>query len=370
MKHICHITTVHPERDTRIFYKECKSLASNGNKVTLLVVNGDSFEEDGVQVTSLPCKFKGRIQRFRKASKTAFKKALEINADIYHFHDPEFLVAASKLVKRGSKVIYDVHEDLPRQLLSKHYIPKYLRKPVSVFVEKLENRYARQMTGIVTATDFIRDRFLQFHNKVESIKNYPILPAISNESKLKANKNAEIVYVGSITNERGLTELIKALELTKTDIRLNLAGKYAPEEYRNELVKLGGWGKVNEIGFANRVKVRELFQKSFAGMVTLHPIINYLDALPVKMFEYMADKLPVIASDFHLWKEIVEGNNCGICVNPMDPEAIANAINWIYEHPDGAEEMGQNGLKAVHEIYNWAIEEKKLINFYNNLLNN
>lgn len=366
---VCHITTVHPAIDTRIFYKECKSLAKAGFNVNLLVINGDSFLEDGVNVIGIPCEFSGRIQRFKKASKIALKKALELNADIYHFHDPEFLKAASELVKQGKKVIYDVHEDLPRQLLSKPYIPKFVRKPVSTLVEKLENRYAEQMTGIITATDFIRDRFARFHEQVQTIKNFPILPEKQPNPTDHSDKLNEIVYVGSITKARGLTELLAAMELLKEDICLNLAGTYAPENYRDELIKMTGWSKVNEIGFADREKVSVLFDRSFVGLVTLHPIINYLDALPVKMFEYMASGLPVIASDFPLWKEIVEGNQCGICVDPLNPKAIAEAIEWIFKNPAEAKEMGINGQKAVHEIYNWATEEKKLVNFYYQILN-
>ena len=364
---VCHITTVHPAKDTRIFYKECKSLAKAGFEVNLLVINSESFLEDDVNVIGLSCDFNNRLGRFRKASKVIYNKALELNADIYHFHDPELLVMASKLIKKGKKVIYDVHEDLPRQLLSKHYIPKPIRKPIANLVEYFENKYATKMTGIITATDFIKDRYLKFHEEVAAIKNYPILSAETKFLRPFEEKQKEIVYVGSITKERGLSELVKAMDLLGSEISLNLAGTYAPKDYRDELIKTQGWEKVNEIGFANREKVKELFDRSFAGLVTLHPIINYLDALPVKMFEYMASGVPVIASNFPLWKAIVEGENCGICVNPLDPKSIAEAIEWIYNHPKEAEEMGQNGFKAVTEIYNWSIEEQKLIDFYNKI---
>ncbi len=369
MKHICHITTVHPERDTRIFYKECKSLARAGFEVKLLVVNGESFEEDGVKVIGVPCDFNGRLQRFRKASKAVYNKAVSLDADVYHFHDPEFLSSAAKLVKRGKKVIYDVHEDLPRQMLNKHYIPKLFRRSFAAIVERNENKHARKMSGIITATDFIKDRFMKFHQRVEAIKNYPILPENIHEKRQEKKQSNEIVYVGSITRERGLTELIQALPLLRQDIRLNLAGKYAPEAYREDLTKLDGWQKVNEIGFANRKKVDELFGSSFAGIVTLHPIINYLDALPVKMFEYMAAGMPVIASDFPLWKEIVEGNKCGVCVDPLKPEAIAEAILYLYDNQKEATQMGFNGKKAIKAIYNWSVEEEKLVAFYKQILN-
>jgi glycosyltransferase involved in cell wall biosynthesis len=336
--------------------------------VKLLVVNGESFEEDGVDVIGVPSYFSNRWQRFRQVSKALYNKALSVDAELYHFHDPEFLPYAAKLVRKGKWVIYDVHEDLPRQLLSKHYIPRLFRKFAAYIVEKLENHYARKLSGIITATEFIRDRFSKMHQQVLDIKNYPVI----NEPDLKPvnqNKKAEVFYVGSLTRERGITEVVMALEKTNSDIRLNLAGKYAPEAFRNELVHLQGWQKVNEIGFADRKKVNQLSDRSFAGIVTLHPIINYLDALPVKMFEYMAAGLPVIASDFRLWREIVEENHCGICVNPMKPGEISQAIDHLYVNPEEAQTMGANGRRAVIEKYNWGIEEKKLIDFYKQMLN-
>jgi len=105
-----------------------------------------------------------------------------------------------------------------------------------------------------------------------------------------------------------------------------------------------------------------------AGLVTLHPIVNYIDALPVKMFEYMVAGIPVIASNFSLWREIIEGNKCGLCVDPLNPSEIAKAIDYIMTHPAEAQQMGKNGLRAVQEQYNWDIEEKKLLALYEQLL--
>jgi glycosyltransferase involved in cell wall biosynthesis len=82
------------------------------------------------------------------------------------------------------------------------------------------------------------------------------------------------------------------------------------------------------------------------------------------MFEYMAAGVPVIASHFPLWRQIVEGNACGICVDPLDPQAIAGAIDYLATHPEDAERMGRNGQRAVAAKYNWNIEEQKLLDFY------
>jgi len=363
---VCHITTVHPERDVRIFYKECKSLAKHGFDVKLIVVNGKSILEDGVEVIGVHCDYSGRLHRFLKAPKVAYQKALQVDAEIYHFHDPEFLPYARKLQKNGKKVIYDVHEDVPRQILSKYWINKNIRKIISSALERYENSICRKLDFIVTATPFIRNRFLKLNQNVIDVNNFPVL---NFEKKLTDWKNREkkTCYIGSLTKVRGISELVKSMSFTE-GITLELGGTFSPEEYRNEILKTKGWDRVNEYGFVDRKTAEKIMGKSIAGLVVLHPIINYIDSLPVKMFEYMGAGIPVIASNFPLWKEIVEGNNCGICVDPLDPGQIANAISYIQKNPEKAEQMGLRGSKMVKEKYNWEIEKKKLVSIYAKLI--
>ncbi len=103
-------------------------------------------------------------------------------------------------------------------------------------------------------------------------------------------------------------------------------------------------------------------------MAILHPEPNYIESFPTKLLEYMAAGLPVIASNFPLWKEIIEGNNCGLTVNPLNPREIAKAVEYLLEQSDEARKMGENGRKAVVEKYNWETESRKLIAVYEDLL--
>jgi glycosyltransferase involved in cell wall biosynthesis len=81
----------------------------------------------------------------------------------------------------------------------------------------------------------------------------------------------------------------------------------------------------------------------------------------------MSSGIPVIASRFPLWREVVEGNACGLCVDPHSPQEIAEAIDYLARNPAQARRMGENGRQAVLGKYNWKVEESKLMRFYDSL---
>ncbi len=363
---IAHLTSAHKDNDVRIFHKQCISLAENGHQVSLVVPNTRNRQENGVQIVSFNYKSSSRFTRMWHLVNGVYKKALELNADMYHIHDPELLRIALKLKRKGKKVIYDAHEDLPRQVMSKHYIPLFLRKIVSFLVEHYENYIAGKLDGVITATPYIEKRFLMINQNTIAVNNFPILHELILEEKYPHKSENIICYVGGMTKIRGAVEMIKAIE--SLNIKLLIAGSFLEPYLKDELMKLNGWNKIEELGFVNRNAVREVYSKSKLGLVVLHPTTNYLDSLPVKMFEYMASGLPVVASNFPLWKEIIEKNNCGICVDPLNVKQISNAIQYILDNPEHAKVMGENGKKAVLEKYNWDIEKQKLFSFYNTII--
>lgn len=357
---ICHLTTVHKQYDVRIFHKECTSLARQ-YETHLVVVNGSPAVMNRVQVHSINFKHNIRLSRIWKAVNLMYQKAVDLDCDVYHIHDPELLRIAVKLKARGKEVVYDAHEDVPRQILGKYWIPLPFRKLTSVIFEFYENKRAKQLSYVVTSTPHIRNRFIKINPNTVDIANYPILEKSRNIVQTKEKGN-DFCYVGGIDENRGIRQLVRSFH--GTTAKLKLAGEFSPDSFKRKVAKQKGWENVEHLGFLNRIQVRELMNDSLAGFVTLKPLINYMDSLPVKMFEYMSMGLPVIASDFPLWKEIIEKNNCGICVNPMNPNEIRNAITHLLENEDVVKEMGGNGLRMVTEKFNWAVEEQKLIKLY------
>ncbi len=359
-KKIAHLTSAHPRYDTRIFIKMCSSLVAHGYVVSLVIADGFSDEvKNGVSIVDVGAKTGGRLSRMTQTVKRVFEKAKQLDADIYHLHDPELIPAGLKLKKLGKTVIFDAHEDLPKQLLGKPYLNKPAKLVLSKTLEWYEHWACTKFDAMITATPFIRDKFLKINSNTLDINNFPLLDELSNTTDWMQKAN-EVAYVGGITKIRGIEEVIAAMEFT-LGVRLNLAGKFSEKAVEEQVKNHQAWSKVNELGFVNRQQVNEFLAKSRAGLVTFLPAPNHIDAQPNKMFEYMSAGLPIITSNFPLWREIVEGNQCGICVDPLDPKAIGEAIQYLIDLPAEAEQMGKNGRQAVEKKYNWSIEEQKLL---------
>ncbi|MGI6321222.1 MAG: glycosyltransferase family 4 protein [Bacteroidales bacterium] len=368
MRKICHITSAHSRYDTRIFLKMCSSLAEyKSYSVFLVVADGQGDEiKNGVNIIDAGEKAQGRLSRMTQTTKKVYQKALELNCDIYHIHDPELIPNGLKLKKLKKKVVFDAHEDLPKQILGKHYLNKVIRVLLSKFFEKFEKYTCRKFDAILTATPHIRDKFLKINENCIDINNFPIMGELSNAIPW-SEKLDEVCYVGGISQIRGIRELVKSFGYID-NVKLNLVGDFNEKSLEEEVKSYVEWDKINEFGFVNRSIVADIMSRSKAGIVTFHPLPNHIEAQPNKMFEYMSAGLPIITSNFPLWKEIVEGNNCGICVNPLEPQEIADAVKYIIANPEEAEKMGENGKKAVLEKYNWQNEAKKLVDCYKSLL--
>ncbi len=364
-KKICHITTVHSPFDIRIFHKECKTLAKAGYKVVLIARHDKDETVEGVQIVALPSA-KNKISRMALLAYGAFRRALQQKASVYHLHDPELVPYGLLLALFGRTVVYDAHEDWPRNIMNKKNIPPAVRQLASRLFDKLENFASKRFGAVIAATNVIRDRFVKLGCNTVDVKNYPILNELHMPEIQWTERERVVCYVGRIDRIRGGQEMIGAIG--QTGLKLLLAGYFTPPGLRDEMATMSGWDKVDYLGVLDRTEVASVLSRSVAGLVLLHPISNYLESLPIKMFEYMSAGIPVIASDFPLWKEIVEGNKCGICVDPMNINAIAEAIGWIMDHPEEAQQMGDNGRKAVEEKYNWEIESGKLIGLYREVL--
>lgn len=359
---VAHLTTAHSPFDVRIFGKQAWSLAQAGYDVTVIAPYDHDDVIDRIRIRSVSRPV-SRAGRMLGTSLRVLAAALAEHADVYHFHDPELIPIGFLLKALGKCVIYDVHEDVPSQTLGKHWIPRLLRRPLADVIAVLEAIAARCFDGIVAATPTIAARFP--NPKTITVHNYPRIDSQPVDPPPYAERGRCLAYVGAISPDRGLFSMLAAL--VHVDGRMLLAGKFSPPRLADRARQMPAWNKVDYRGLLDRQGVATLLSQSRVGIVTLRPTASYLPSLPVKLFEYMLAGLPVVASDFPLWRQIVDGAKCGLLVDPLDPEAIAKACQWLLDRPEEAQGMGKRGRAAVIEKYNWSSEAERLIGFYRGL---
>ena len=354
---ICHFTSVHNRKDVRICIKECMTLRDAGNEVYIVSKGNEDFVEDGITFVSCGNP-KGRIQRFLSFSKKVYKKALELDCDVYHFHDPELLKYGVKLKKKGKKVIFDSHEDVPAQILDKTWIPRFLRKTVSKVYRKKETKYVRKIDAVVTATPYIEDKFKNRAKKVVTVNNYPKLDDVEFQTNSFFDREDIVCYAGGVSVQRGERIMVDAIK--DIDATLLIAG-VGGENYGKDVKNVQYLGKIDRKG------INDLYKKSVVGLCLLQPTANYVNSQPIKMYEYMAAGLPFVCSNFPAWKKVVDSSNAGVCVDVDNKDEIVNAINTLLSNRELCENMGKAGRKAVEENYNWENEGRKLVRLYEEL---
>ena len=361
---IAHLTSAHPRGDVRVYHKMCRTLAAAGHEVSLIVADGLGDDVmDGVRVFDAGAPA-GRADRVMRAPRRIRDLATALHPDICHLHDPELLPAGLALKKAGFRVIFDSHEDVAKQIMSKHYLPMPLRRPAGVlWKEFVEDRICSQLDGVVAATPAIGERFTDVARRLAVVRNYPLLTEFPRVAT-RTSTGRVVCYLGAISTTRGLLELVDAVGLARGQPNLLLAGSCREPGLLEIARGRPFWSQVQEFGSLDRVGVAQLLGRAAVGMVTLHPTPNHLESLPIKMFEYMAAGLPVIASDFPVWRDIVDRFQCGLLVDPLDSASIARAIDCLLDDPATAQAMGERGRRAIETELNWESEAAVLSEFY------
>jgi glycosyltransferase involved in cell wall biosynthesis len=363
---VVHLTSAHPSDDPRIFAKQCRSLAAAGYDVHLVAPGADRVG-DGVRVWGVakPVEERRALRMTRTVVEVA-RRAVALDADVYHLHDPELVPVGLALAAAGRKVVYDAHEDLPGSVLLKDWIRPRLRATVAGFARGAERLAARRFAAVVAATPPIAEQFESIASRIVVVSNFPRLEEFATPVDTRADREPAVCYVGSISENRGVRVMLDAV--AEVDVTLLLAGFFSPPDLRERLARHPGWLRVTALGQLDRTGVADTIARSRAGLSVLAPVPTYVTSQPTKVYEYMAAGVPVIASNFALWRTIVDDNRAGITVDPTDASAVASAIRWVLEHPDEAHAMGRNGRIAVEHCYSWKPEARKLLALYADIL--
>ena len=362
---VCHFTSVHPWNDIRIFEKECVSLAEAGFEVHLVAPNAAEGLHKNVHVHSVPNTETGRLYRIRTLTKHVYQKALSIDAEIYHFHDPELLPYGLKLQKKGKKVIFDSHEDVPLDILDKEWIkPGLLRRFISWVYNTYEKRITRRLSGVVSVLDYITEKFapvrrVTIHNypRLNDFKSGPEIPVATVPPDIFT-----IVYNGGLSQIRNIDKMVAALQYLDMDYRLLLMGNWESTEYEAKCKSTPGWDKVTYLG---NVPLKECFaqvKSAQLGVVLFSKIANHLNSLPNKSFEYIAAEIPMLMSDIPFWEK--EFSRYAHFADPDVPQNIAEQIRQIKSNYALEKEKCIVESRRILNEKSWESEEKKLVSFY------
>lgn len=367
MTRVVHVTSVHPRTDTRILKKELRSLGKFGYEVFLVVADGLGDDcISGVEIRDVG-HVRRRLLRILFAPWLVFFRANRLKADVYHLHDPELMIIGMLLRLFGRKVIFDAHESFRKQLLSKAYLRPIPAKLMSYGIAVMEFISFKTFNHIIAATPSIQaDINYISDKKITTVNNFPRLEEFDFSNSMELG-SVNAVYLGAITRIRGVAELITALPLCDS-FYLDLIGPCDDSEFLGELKKLEGWSRVRYHGALPSREAFQIVSRSLVGVVTYLPYPNHIQSQPNKLFEYMAAGIPVIASDFPLWKEIVVVNEAGLCVAPESPIAIADAFRTLLGNQEKLDLMGRNGRAAVQRTYNWDQQEEILLEVYKKVL--
>ena len=368
---MAHLTSDHSAMDSRILYKECRSLSRAGYQVTLIGPNARDMDVGGVSIKAISTPA-SRWSRISWTLEEIWRLAVKVDADLYHLHDPELLPIGLRLRWRGKAVIYDVHDDFPALAAIANYSP--LRGPLRRFpvhlIRQMENLAAPRMSAIIAADESVGARFAALNDKCFIVHNLPQPEELAPvRPVLWQRRLSALAYVGTFTRWRGLLDMVQAMDYVpcSLDCRLFLVGTLR-DYWRKQIARLPGYRRVEIRGPLDRAGVRDILASVKAGLSVAHPLPFVTLTWPIKIFEYMAAGIPVIASDFPLWRELLGHPPAGLFVNPLDPKSIASAIEYILCNPSEAERMGNLGRRAVETHYNWASEEQSLLRLYDELL--
>ena len=350
------LTTVHPLNDVRVFVKQISSFIDSGYEVICLTKRSKLKLDSRITHIQLSL---GSIRIFRiiLGNILSLCYCIRHKANIYLIHDPEGLLVGYVLqVYLKKSVVYDMHENVPAQILSKQWIPVVFRNLVSKVFSFLEKLLLKNIPVIFAERSYVN--VYSYVKKYELIQNYPIISVLRNIKPALCNSEVfRVCYMGRVSHQRGFDVMIRSVEEMRNlgfRIEFHIIGesdfnigkfKHRDNYFYGRLDSLSGFGIVKscDVGFA---------------LLKNKP--NYIDSLPTKMLEYLAlDTVPVV-SNFPFYISIIDKLNYGYYCDPNSVNAVVKILKFQLENRFKDEKKWS---VLVNLSYTWEIEYNKLERF-------
>ena len=365
------LSTVHPPTDPRIMYKITPSLARDYEVICVLPKLVINAAEKNFETINLPF-FKSLLSRILFCHPVLLWKCLRFRPAIVHIFVPELIPVAFLFQWLGAKVIYEVQENLYKKFSIKRYNKAVFYQQLFKFFDQA----ARKKFNCLFTEDAYLNEYKNLPLTSAVVHNYVALPFIDRyfgKHDKQITRPPVFFYCGVISMERSFDVLIDALIKIKSrypGFQMHFFGKLQFDMVDAE--KLVGFDKIRtNLTFHGYIDLKDALpyaKGAAAGIALLKPVADYADSYTTKIFEYMAMQLPVITSNFPLYREVIEKSGAGFCISPYDSDLLAKILEWLIENPEKSKVMGQKGRNSTETHYNWTNEEKILHNFYRNLL--
>lgn len=362
-QHSVHLAPGHRADDARVMHKEARTLVEAGWQVTVVVPHERNEVLNGVRIAALPVPA-GRARRFILNQPRLLLVAWRADGDVYHVHDIDALPAGLVMRLRRRHLIVDSHEDYPLLAMSRSWLPRPLRGVSALAIKVLERVASSAATAVISAESQGAIRFPE--SKVTVLRN----AVMDEEFDILGNRaphdgEFRVVYVGAMSKERGVGDAIEAVpaEVAGTPVTLVLLGDLS--RILAEVSTIPGWGRAEAPGHVGRPEVLQVLASAHLGLLLFRPTRHHVErVVPVKLFEYMAAGLPVVATDLPLQRSIISTAGCGLLVSPQDPSEAREAIAELLSDPARAASMGEQGREYVRQNFLWSNESPGLLEIY------
>ena len=371
---ICHISSMHSHDDGRIFQRACSGLAKAGHRVFYITTYNGTEVINGVEVIGI--QKRNGIKRRIFSSFEAYKRVSRIQADIFHFHDPDLIPWMILLTLSGRKIIYDIHENYEARVYKLPF-PGRVNNLLAKVYRRLENFIINRFSGAVVVTGSMKELLSKVKKPVIVIDNLVSVNRLKNEEiEFKKNPFYTIYTSGNNTPARNCMNLIEALPFIVkdfTNVKAQFVGRYHPENYKVQLKKRAEELDVSEYieldGMLPWVENFKRTAKAHIGCVFYEDNPNNRVTLPNRLYEYMYCGVAVLGEDFPEVRRVVNDSECGLLVDSSSPKDIADKVLYLFNNPDEMIEMGHRGREAIMTKYNYETALESLQDFYSDILN-
>jgi glycosyltransferase involved in cell wall biosynthesis len=369
--------------DTRVL-KEARSLVEHGYRVNVIAWDrqGEYPAVDEIipgltvqRVQDVPSGYgigARQILPLRRFWHAAGEQMNEYPPNLVHCHDFDTLLAGlSWGRRRGIPVIYDAHEHYAELVTPRLKGPA--RRLLPGLIRRVERYAARRATAIITVDETLGSYYRSLNRRVLVLGHYPSRRLVDVPVQVFTRPELNLLYHGRLSQDRGLESYLEILRLLRragVPADLHIAGAFTPKSDYELLLHFEPVLQqyIHQHNWVPYDHLPGLLTGADCGLALLQPLPRFLDALPVKMFEYMAAGLPVLASDFPAIRQVVEEAHCGALLAPDQPQQAAALLQSWWENPRVPQSLGRNGYQSVQERYNWETLGDRLVALYQTLI--